>query len=75
MKQPRKVALLIETSNAYARGLLHGIVSYLREHQPWSLHLAEHTRGTALRPGSPVGKGTGSLPVSRTKPSRTDCAG
>lgn len=45
MKQPRKVALLIETSNAYARGLLHGIVSYLREHQPWSLHLAEHTRG------------------------------
>ena len=45
MKPPRQVALLIETSNAYARGLLHGIVAYLREHQPWSLYLAEHTRG------------------------------
>jgi LacI family transcriptional regulator len=41
----RKVALLIETSNAYARGLLRGIVSYLREHRPWSLYLAEHGRG------------------------------
>lgn len=41
----KKVALLIETSNAYARGLLRGIVSYIREHRPWSLYLAEHGRG------------------------------
>lgn len=41
----RQVALLIETSNAYARGLLGGVVAYIREHQPWSLHLAEHGRG------------------------------
>jgi LacI family transcriptional regulator len=41
----RKVALLVETSNAYARGLLHGIVSYIREHQPWSVFLSEHSRG------------------------------
>ncbi len=41
----RKVALLIETSNAYARGLLQGIVAYQREHRPWSIFLAEHTRG------------------------------
>src|SRR5438445_8411848 len=41
----RKVALLIETSNAYARGLLRGIVSYTREHPRWSLYLSEHTRG------------------------------
>lgn len=40
-----KVALLIETSNAYARGLLQGIVGYLREHRRWSLHLSEHNRG------------------------------
>ena len=39
------VALLIETSNAYARDLLHGIRAYLREHQPWSIYLAEHGRG------------------------------
>ena len=41
----RNVALLIETSNAYARGLLRGIVSYIREHGPWSIYLAEHGRG------------------------------
>jgi len=40
-----KVALLIETSNAYARGLLSGIVSYIQEHQRWSIYLAEHRRG------------------------------
>jgi LacI family transcriptional regulator len=45
VKPPVKVALLIETSNAYARGLLRGIVSYIREHRPWSLHLSEHNRG------------------------------
>lgn len=42
---PRKVALLIETSNAYARGLLQGIIAYLREHGPWSVYLAEQRRG------------------------------
>jgi DNA-binding LacI/PurR family transcriptional regulator len=41
----KNVALLIETSNAYARGLLRGIVSYMRENPNWSIHLAEHGRG------------------------------
>ena len=41
----KQVALLIETSNAYARGLLRGVVAYIREHRPWSLYLAEHSRG------------------------------
>lgn len=45
MTAGRKVALLIETSNAYARGLMQGIVAYLREHRPWSIYLAEHSRG------------------------------
>ena len=45
MKASLKVALLIETSNSYARGLLRGIVSYIREHGPWSLYLSEHNRG------------------------------
>lgn len=40
-----KVALLIETSNAYARGLMRGIVGYMREHRPWSIYLSEHMRG------------------------------
>src|SRR4030095_9543064 len=45
VKAPVKVALLVETSNAYARGLLRGIVSYIREHRAWSLYLSEHNRG------------------------------
>jgi LacI family transcriptional regulator len=34
----RRVALLIETSREYGRGLLRGIVRYQQEHQPWSLY-------------------------------------
>jgi LacI family transcriptional regulator len=45
MKRRQKVALLIETSNAYARGLLQGIVRYIREHSPWSFYLPEQGRG------------------------------
>ena len=45
VKNPPKVALLVETSNSYARGLLHGVVAYIREHKPWSVHLCEHGRG------------------------------
>lgn len=44
-RRRRQVALLIETSNAYARGLLQGVVHYIREHQPWSFHLMEQGRG------------------------------
>jgi LacI family transcriptional regulator len=40
-----KVALLIETSNAYARGLLGGIQAFIREHRPWSVYLDEQSRG------------------------------
>jgi LacI family transcriptional regulator len=45
-RRPRKeVALLIETSNGYARGLLSGIIAYMREHESWSVYLGEHGRG------------------------------
>ncbi len=40
-----RVALLVETSNAYARGLLSGVEDYIRCHGPWSVYLAEHGRG------------------------------
>ncbi|HSA01761.1 MAG TPA: substrate-binding domain-containing protein, partial [Candidatus Paceibacterota bacterium] len=39
------VALLIETSNAYARELLHGIQTYARANRHWALHLTEQGRG------------------------------
>ncbi len=45
MTQRRRVALVIESSNEYARGVLHGVVCYVREHRPWSLILTEQGRG------------------------------
>ncbi|HOX06915.1 MAG TPA: DNA-binding transcriptional regulator [Planctomycetota bacterium] len=45
MSRQLKVALLIESSNAYARGLLRGVAAYMREHRPWSVYLAEASRG------------------------------
>ena len=43
-----KVAILIETSNSYARGLMRGIVAYMREHRPWSIYMSETNRGDRL---------------------------
>jgi LacI family transcriptional regulator len=34
-----KVALLVETSRGYGRGLLRGIMKYSRLHGPWQFHL------------------------------------
>ncbi len=44
-KQRKSVALLIETSNACARGLLEGIVEYQRQRDSWSVFLPEQERG------------------------------
>lgn len=44
-RRRRDVALLIETSNAYGRGLLQGVIHYAREHPAWSFHLMEQGRG------------------------------
>lgn len=54
-----KVALLIETSNAYARGLLSGIQAYIRENKPWSVYLAEQGRGDQPPPWLKKWKGDG----------------
>lgn len=40
-----RVALLIETSREYGRGLLRGIVRYQREHGPWSIYFKPHGLG------------------------------
>jgi LacI family transcriptional regulator len=45
MRDRRSVALLVETSNAYARGLMDGIVAYQREHELWSIYVGEQERG------------------------------
>ncbi|MGY8692589.1 MAG: substrate-binding domain-containing protein, partial [Verrucomicrobiia bacterium] len=43
-----KVALLIESSNTYARELLHGIRSWQRDHDTWTIRLTEHGRGAKV---------------------------
>lgn len=59
MTRPPKVALLIETSNAYARELLHGVREWLRHHGPWTISLAEAGRGDAPPTWLPAWKGDG----------------
>ena len=49
-QEPPKVALLVETSNVYARDMLAGIEDYIRAHGPWSPYLAETGRGDAVPP-------------------------
>ena len=41
----RSVALLIETSNGHGRGLLNGVVAYVKESADWSIFLTEQERG------------------------------
>ena len=41
----RSVALLIETSNGHGRGLLDGVVAYVKELADWSVFLTEQERG------------------------------
>src|SRR2546421_9953754 len=47
--QRRRVALIIETSNESARGILHGIRAYIREHGGWDIDLDERRRGEATQ--------------------------
>ncbi|MBX3426362.1 MAG: XylR family transcriptional regulator [Pirellulales bacterium] len=42
MRSVPHVALLIETSREYARGLLRGVARYHQEHGPWSLVFEPH---------------------------------
>lgn len=37
MRRIPRVAILIETSRAYGRGLLEGVTQYVRDHGPWSI--------------------------------------
>src|SRR3954454_20392979 len=37
MSKDKHVALLVETSRSYGRGILRGIIRFLREHGPWTI--------------------------------------
>ncbi len=43
----RSIALLIETSNGYSRGLFEGVIAYTKVHGNWSVYLTEQERGAA----------------------------
>lgn len=59
MKPRRNVALLIETSNAYARGVLEGVIDYNRLHERWSLFVPEQERGARPPSWLPGWRGDG----------------
>ncbi len=42
MSTPRQVALLIEATNAYARGLLRGVARYTHERVRWTVYFEPH---------------------------------
>src|SRR5262245_43154086 len=45
MRTTPHVAVRIETSRAYGRGLLEGVARYVREHGPWSIYFRPHGLG------------------------------
>jgi LacI family transcriptional regulator len=59
--QPKRlaVALLIETSNAYSRELLHGVHDWCRTHARWAIHLTEQGRGATPPPWLRTWRGHG----------------
>jgi LacI family transcriptional regulator len=42
-----RIALLVETSREYGRGLLRGVIRYQREHGPWSFYFKPQGLGEA----------------------------
>jgi LacI family transcriptional regulator len=60
MSRP-KVALLIESSRAYGRGLLRGVGAYMRTHRPWSIYVEPHGLNEPLPRWIRTWKGDGIL--------------
>jgi LacI family transcriptional regulator len=57
----RHVALLIETSGSYGRGLLRGVARYNREHTGWSTYFHPHGLGDPPPPWLKKWRGDGVL--------------
>ena len=58
---PRRVAVLVEASNAYGRGLLRGIAAHVRTHGRWTIQLSEMGRGGPLPEWLDAWRGDGIL--------------
>jgi LacI family transcriptional regulator len=61
MRHTAHVALLIETSRAYGRGLLRGISRYQRDHGPWSIYFQPRGLNDAAPPWLKTWRGDGIL--------------
>lgn len=68
----KSVALLIETSNAYSRGVLQGVADYVRHHERWSIFLPEQERGS--RPPRWLGRWRGDGIIARIETDETAVA-
>jgi len=49
MSDPKRVAILIETSTSWGHGLIRGISDYAKRHTPWVFFLEPRGRSEALR--------------------------
>jgi hypothetical protein len=61
MKPTKNIAVLIETSRAYGRGLLRGVSRFHREHRTWSITFKPEDRGTRLQRWLKTWRGDGIL--------------
>ncbi len=59
MAKPRRVALFIESSISYGRGILRGIARWLRAHGSWSIFVEQRELGAALPGWIAAWKGDG----------------
>jgi len=61
MKLAPKIALLVETSREYGRGILRGVIRYQQEHEPWSIYFKPHGLGESPPPWLNSWRGDGIL--------------
>jgi LacI family transcriptional regulator len=69
MRRLPHIALLIETSREYGRGLLRGVARYHQEHGPWSVYFEPH--GLNERPPSWLKEWRGDGIIARIDDRRT----
>jgi LacI family transcriptional regulator len=56
-----RIALLVETSREYGRGLLRGVIRYQHEHGPWSVYFKPQGLGAPVPPWLASWRGDGIL--------------
>ena len=61
MKMAPKIALLVETSREYGRGILRGVIRYQHEHEPWSIYFKPQGLGASAPPWLNSWRGDGIL--------------